>query len=85
MDEATSNLDAVSEAQVLQALQRLAAGRTTFIIAHRLSVARQADLIVVLQAGKIVRTGHPRGTACRRRRLLRVVAAADGGAAGGSE
>ena len=57
LDEATSNLDALSEAQVLQALDRLAAGRTTFIIAHRLSVARQADLIVVLQAGKIVEQG----------------------------
>lgn len=57
MDEATSNLDAVSESQVLEALDRLAAGRTTFIIAHRLSVARQADLIVVMQAGKIVEQG----------------------------
>ena len=57
LDEATSNLDALSESQVLQALDRLAAGRTTFIIAHRLSVARQANLIVVLQAGKIVEQG----------------------------
>ena len=57
MEEGTSNLDAFSEAQVLQALDRLAAGRTTFIIAHRLSVARQANLIVVLQAGRIVEQG----------------------------
>jgi len=57
MDEATANLDAVSEAQVLEALNRLASGRTTFIIAHRLSVARQADCIVVLQAGQIVEQG----------------------------
>jgi subfamily B ATP-binding cassette protein MsbA len=57
MDEATSNLDAVSEALVLQALDRLAQGRTTFIIAHRLSVAREADLVVVLDRGRITETG----------------------------
>ena len=57
MDEATSNLDAVSEAQVLEALDRLAAGRTTFIIAHRLSVARDADCILVLHAGHIAESG----------------------------
>jgi len=57
MDEATSNLDAVSEAQVLDALDRLAVGRTTFIIAHRLSVAREADMILVLQAGHIAESG----------------------------
>lgn len=57
MDEATSNLDAVSESLVLEALDRLATGRTTFIIAHRLSVARQADLIVVLDTGHIVEQG----------------------------
>jgi len=60
MDEATSNLDALSEALVLQALDRLAHGRTTFIIAHRLSVAREADLIVALHAGRIAEAGtHP--------------------------
>ncbi len=57
LDEATSNLDAVSEALVLQALDRLAQGRTTFIIAHRLSVARDADLVVVLDRGHIAETG----------------------------
>ena len=57
MDEATSNLDAVSEALVLEALQRIAVGRTTFIIAHRLSVARSADLILVLNAGHISEAG----------------------------
>ncbi|MHB9026091.1 MAG: ABC transporter ATP-binding protein [Armatimonadota bacterium] len=57
MDEATSNLDAVSESLVLDALNRLSQGRTTFIIAHRLSVARSADLIVVLDAGRIVERG----------------------------
>jgi ABC-type multidrug transport system fused ATPase/permease subunit len=57
LDEATANLDAVSESQVLEALDRLATGRTTFIIAHRLSVARNADLIVVLANGAIVERG----------------------------
>jgi ABC-type multidrug transport system fused ATPase/permease subunit len=57
MDEATSNLDATSEAMVLEALDRLAQGRTTFIIAHRLSVARTADLIVDMQNGEVVEQG----------------------------
>ena len=57
MDEATSNLDATSEAMVLEALDRLAQNRTTFIIAHRLSVARTADLIVDMQNGEVVEQG----------------------------
>lgn len=57
MDEATSNLDAISETLVLEALERLAEGRTTFIIAHRLSVARTANLILVLNKGVIVERG----------------------------
>ncbi len=57
LDEATSNLDANSEALVLEALERLSEGRTTFIIAHRLSVARTADLIVAMQKGRIVEMG----------------------------
>ncbi len=57
MDEPTSNLDATSEAQVMNALNRLAAGRTTFIIAHRLSVARDADMIVAFEQGRIVEVG----------------------------
>jgi ATP-binding cassette subfamily B protein len=58
MDEATSNLDANSEALVLEALDRLSSGRTTFIIAHRLSVARTADLIVVMNKGRVVEMGQ---------------------------
>jgi ABC-type multidrug transport system fused ATPase/permease subunit len=57
MDEATSNLDATSETLVLDALDRLAEGRTTFIIAHRLSVARTANLIIVMNKGEIVERG----------------------------
>jgi ATP-binding cassette subfamily B protein len=58
LDEATSHLDAVSEAQVRQALDRLSAGRTTMVIAHRLSTIRQADQIVVLDGGRVVEQGR---------------------------
>lgn len=54
LDEATSNLDAESEAAVQEALERLMRGRTTFVVAHRLSTVRDADLIVVLAGGRIV-------------------------------
>jgi ATP-binding cassette subfamily C protein CydCD len=57
LDEATSHLDAVSEAEVRQALDRLSQGRTTLVIAHRLSTIRQADQIVVLDSGSIVEQG----------------------------
>jgi len=54
LDEATSNLDAVSERRVQEALDRLAQGRTTFVIAHRMSALHQADRILVLDGGRIV-------------------------------
>ena len=57
LDEATSNLDAESEALVQQALARLMQGRTTLIIAHRLSTVRAADAIAVLEAGHLVELG----------------------------
>ncbi|MEO1687188.1 MAG: ABC transporter ATP-binding protein [Pseudomonadota bacterium] len=58
MDEPTSALDAESEALVRAALDRLAAGRTTFVIAHRLSTIRDADMIVALDGGRIVEAGR---------------------------
>lgn len=57
LDEATSALDAQSEAIVQQALDRLAEGRTTIVIAHRLSTVRNADRIVVMDHGRVVDVG----------------------------
>jgi len=57
LDEATSALDAATEAKVSRALRTLMAGRTTFIIAHRLSTVRDADEILVFDQGSIVEQG----------------------------
>ena len=57
LDEPTSALDSVTEAALLEALQRLMAGRTTLVIAHRLSTVRRANRIVVLKRGSIVESG----------------------------
>jgi subfamily B ATP-binding cassette protein MsbA len=59
LDEATSNLDSHSEAAIQQALAFLTKGRTTFVVAHRLSTIAAADQILVLERGQIVeRGGH---------------------------
>jgi ATP-binding cassette subfamily C protein CydCD len=57
LDEATSHLDAVSEAQVRDALDALMRERTTIVIAHRLSTVRNADLIAVMDRGRLVESG----------------------------
>ena len=57
LDEATSALDAATEARVTKALKTLMRGRTTFIIAHRLSTVRDADEILVFEAGHVVERG----------------------------
>ena len=57
LDEATSSVDIAAERRIEQALRRLLAGRTAFVIAHRLSTIRRADLIVVLENGRIVEQG----------------------------
>ncbi|HEX2160156.1 MAG TPA: ABC transporter ATP-binding protein [Actinomycetes bacterium] len=59
LDEATSNLDAASEARITDALQRLRSGRTTIIIAHRLTTIAQADQIAVVEDGRVVEAGPP--------------------------
>lgn len=58
LDEATSALDNESERQVQASLERLMAGRTTLVIAHRLSTVQKADLIVVMDEGRIVEQGR---------------------------
>jgi ATP-binding cassette, subfamily B, bacterial len=57
LDEPTSSVDAETEALIMEGLRQLTAGRTTFIIAHRLSTVRQADLIVVVRGGRITERG----------------------------
>jgi ATP-binding cassette subfamily B protein len=57
LDEATSALDVISEQLVQQAIDRLVAGRTTFIVAHRLSTIRNADRVVVMKDGRCVEQG----------------------------
>ena len=60
LDEATSSVDSRTEVQIRQAMQRLRQGRTSFVIAHRLSTVRDADLILVMDQGRIVEQGTHR-------------------------
>jgi len=81
LDEATSSLDAQSEMLVQRAVERLMEGRTTFVIAHRLSTVRGADRIIVLKDGRIVEQGpHDELLAARGEyyRLYRLQFAAEG-------
>ena len=57
LDEATSSLDSESEREVQQALDRLIVGRTTLVIAHRLSTVRNADRIIAMEDGRIMEIG----------------------------
>jgi ABC-type multidrug transport system fused ATPase/permease subunit len=57
LDEPTSSIDSRTESVILDALDRLAVGRTTFMIAHRLSTVRHSDLIVVIDHGQVVEMG----------------------------
>ena len=58
LDEPTSSIDSRTEAVILDALDRLMVGRTTFMIAHRLSTVRRADLILVLDHGRVIEQGR---------------------------
>ena len=57
LDEATANIDSFTELEIQRALRALFAGRTCLVIAHRLATVRDADEIIVLQAGRIVEQG----------------------------
>jgi ATP-binding cassette, subfamily B, bacterial len=83
LDEATSHLDAVSEATVRAALDRLKQDRTTLVIAHRLSTVRGADAIVVLDRGRVVETGSHAELLTRRGLYARLIAAQLSSAAAG--
>jgi len=58
LDEATSALDNATEARIQRALTTVMQGRTTFVIAHRLTTVRNADMILVLKNGEIVEQGR---------------------------
>ncbi|MDP1738533.1 MAG: ABC transporter ATP-binding protein [Caulobacter sp.] len=77
LDEATSALDTESEAQVQAALDRLMAGRTTIVIAHRLSTVKHADRIYVIDRGKVVETGNHAGLVRKRGLYARLARAQD--------
>jgi len=73
LDEATSHLDTISEQQVRAALDELMEDRTTIVVAHRLSTIRAADLILVLQAGRVIEAGRHAELLARRGVYARLV------------
>jgi ABC-type multidrug transport system fused ATPase/permease subunit len=79
LDEATSHLDPESEELVREALARLTETRTVLIIAHRLNLARGADLIAVMDGGRVVQTGSPGRLAYEGGIYRRLVTAYEGG------
>ena len=70
LDEATSSLDSESERLIQKALARIMKDRTTFVIAHRLSTIRSADIILVIDKGRIVEAG-PHEKLLRKRGIYR--------------
>jgi len=58
LDEATSSVDTLTEQLIQEAIEKLMKGRTSFVIAHRLSTVRSADVILVVDGGKIVERGN---------------------------
>ena len=58
LDEATSSIDTRTELKIQEAFSRMMQGRTSFIVAHRLSTIREADVILVMQDGHIIEQGN---------------------------
>jgi ATP-binding cassette subfamily B protein/subfamily B ATP-binding cassette protein MsbA len=79
LDEPTSSVDAMTEASIMDGLERLMAGRTTLVIAHRLSTVRKADRIIVLEAGEVVEEGSFAALLARRGAFARMYATQFGG------
>jgi len=75
LDEATSHVDAENEAEIQAALQRLAGGRLTLVIAHRLSTVRDLDRVVLMERGRIVEQGSHAALLARRGPYARLAAA----------
>ncbi|MFJ7969983.1 ABC transporter ATP-binding protein [Psychrobacillus sp. NPDC096389] len=74
LDEATSSIDTVTELKIQEALERLMEGRTSFVIAHRLNTVRKADLIFVMENGKLVESGPQEQLLQRRGRYYNMLA-----------
>ena len=66
LDEATSSIDTRTEMKIQEAFGRMMKGRTSFIVAHRLSTIEEADIILVMKDGHIIEQGNHEDTACRR-------------------
>ena len=73
LDEATSSIDTRTERIVQEGMDKLMKGRTTFVIAHRLSTVRNSDCIMVLEQGRIIERGTPRPADRREREVLSAV------------
>jgi len=82
LDEPTTGLDAVSEAHVVRSLRRLMHGRTTILVTHSMTLARQASRVAVLEAGRVVECGTPAELESRRDGLYRKLLAEQGLVAG---
>ena len=83
LDEATSSVDTRTEVLIQEAMAGLMKDRTSFVIAHRLSTIRGADTILVMDQGRIIEQGTPRGADGARRLLPRAVREPVRGGAGG--
>ena len=70
LDEATSNVDTVTESKIQHAMEAVVAGRTSFVIAHRLKTILNADQIIVLKDGEVIERGNHHELLQTRRFLL---------------